>query len=88
MRGAPGNRRPYRDHVGKPGQEIEGWIAEIYIPFALLKPIGHEPPKSGDRWRANFYRVDYDSGEAEVWSWQETEKNFHEPERFGTLVFE
>ncbi len=71
----------------RPGQEIEGWIAEIYVPFALLKPIGHNPPRPGDRWRANFYRVDYDSGEAEIWSWQPTENNFHEPEKFGTLLF-
>jgi hypothetical protein len=63
------------------------WTAECYIPYTLLKPLKNIDPKPGTRWRANFYRVDYDKGEAE-WSWQLTGPSFHEYEKFGTLLFE
>jgi len=41
----------------------------------------------GTRWRANFYRIDYDNNVSE-WSWQPTRTNFHDYERFGTLLFQ
>ena len=69
------------------GQLIDGWRAEVSIPYALLKPVGHRAPEPGDRWRANFYRIDYDDGLPRVWAWRPTMRNFHEPDRFGTLVF-
>ncbi len=41
----------------------KSWTAEFYIPYALLKPIISGPPVKGSRWRANFYRIDYDHGQ-------------------------
>ena len=63
------------------------WIAEFYIPFALLKPLQNVPAKKNTRWRANFYRMDHDKGLSR-WSWRVTRKNFHDYEKFGTIVFE
>jgi regulation of enolase protein 1 (concanavalin A-like superfamily) len=63
------------------------WTAEFFIPFALLQPIANAPIKRGTQWRANFYRIDYDSNP--VYSgWQLTRESFHDPERFGILEFE
>lgn len=70
------------------GAAIEGWRSEIFIPFALLKPLGNVPPKTGTRWRANMYRIDYDTGKAETWEWQPVGPSFHEYEKYGTFVFE
>ena len=67
--------------------EITSWTAEFFIPFALLKPMSNVPPKKGTQWRANFCRIDYDSGTS-TWSWQKTRNNFHDYEKFGTLLFE
>lgn len=57
---------------GTPGtpnqQNIEGWSEMISIPFSVL---GVDPPQPGDRWRANFTRLDYDSGTAAIWQWRE-----------------
>jgi hypothetical protein len=53
----------------------------------LLKPLQNVPPKPGTTWRANFYRVDHDGGKATHWYWSRIEKNFHDYERFGELVF-
>jgi hypothetical protein len=68
---------------------VSGWMTEFFIPFTLMKGLANTPPKPGTRWRANFYRIDYDDAPATHWSWSEiTEgKSFHKPERFGTLVF-
>ncbi len=70
-----------------PGKNRFTWTAELFIPFALLGPMGNVPPKKGTQWRANFYRIDYDS--SPVYSgWQLTRKSFHDPEKFGILKFE
>jgi Carbohydrate family 9 binding domain-like len=63
------------------------WTAEVFIPFALLKPLIAAPPEKGMRWRANFYRIDYDEGTSN-WSWQLTQKTFHDYNHFGTIVFD
>jgi hypothetical protein len=66
---------------------ILGWNAELFIPFALLKPMTNVPPAKGTKWRANFYRIDYDNGVTE-WYWKAVQKNFHEYKKFGILIFD
>jgi hypothetical protein len=66
---------------------VAGWIAEFFIPYKLLTPLIRKPPVSGERWRANLYRIDYDNGIL-PYSWQKTEKTFHEYDKFGTFIFE
>lgn len=70
------------------GAKIQGWQAEVFIPYALLEPLQKVPPSSGTRWRANFYRVDYDGGASTAWDWARVGPSFHEYKKFGTLVFE
>lgn len=66
---------------------VEGWKAEFFIPFALMNPIVQATPKSGTKWKGNFYRIDYDS-ETAYYSWQKTNGSFHDFKKFGTLIFE
>ncbi len=70
------------------GAGITGWKAEVFVPYDLLKPLQNVPPKVGTRWRANFYRVDYDGGKGASWDWARVGGSFHEFEKFGTLVFQ
>lgn len=70
------------------GGAIAGWTAEVFVPYELLAPLGNVPPKPGTRWRANFYRVDYDDGRETSWDWARVGPSFHEYRKFGTLVFE
>lgn len=67
---------------------VAGWTAEVFIPYALLKPLGNVPPKSGTTWRANFYRVDYDHDQTTAWDWSRVGPSFHEYQKFGKLTFE
>lgn len=64
----------------------ERWTVEAAIPFAQIGR-GGRPPVDGERWRANFYRIDR-AGEGEFSAWSPTlVANFHVPGRFGHLVF-
>jgi len=73
--------------ISRNAETIIAWTAEFFIPYALLKPLLQVPPQQGTKWRANFYRIDYDK-EVSEWSWQLTRASFHDYERFGTIVFE
>ena len=46
------------------------------------------PPRPHTRWRANFYRVDYDDGRGIGWDWSRVGPSFHEFKKFGVLEFE
>jgi hypothetical protein len=60
----------------------------LVVPFAGL---GKDPPRSGDRWRANFFRIDRDAELGDEFSsWKATMRDpadFHVPEAFGVLEF-
>jgi hypothetical protein len=68
--------------------QVSGWRAEVFIPYELLRPLRNVPPEPGTKWRANFYRVDYDGGQSTSWDWARVGPSFHEFQKFGTLVFE
>lgn len=70
------------------GASISKWVAEFFIPYALLKPLQNVPPQKGTTWRANMYRIDYDSGEFKSWQWQPINKSFHEYKKYGTFIFD
>jgi Carbohydrate family 9 binding domain-like len=76
--------------IGGPKQSnatIQGWRAEVFIPYALLQPLQNVPPKPGTTWRANVYRMDYDGGQRAQWEWAHVGPSFHEYEKFGDFVF-
>ncbi|MCX7712037.1 MAG: carbohydrate-binding family 9-like protein [Clostridia bacterium] len=70
-------------------EDEKKWKVEIAIPFSELIIAPNIPPKSGDRWRMNFYRIDRGQfGEDEYSAWKPTGVvNFHMPEKFGEIVF-
>lgn len=68
---------------------VTGWSAEFFLPFALFTGLGNTPPRSGNRWRANIYRIDYDETPASQWAWcPDTGGQFHDFGHFGTFRFE
>lgn len=71
----------------EPQASIQGWRAEFFIPYALLRPLQNVPPKPGTTWRANFYRMDHDDGKSTQWDWARVGPSFHEYEKFGELRF-
>ena len=67
---------------------VKSWTAEFFIPYTLLSPLKNNIPSPGTRWKANYYRVDYDNPQYTFWWWQPTRENFHDMERFGILEFQ
>ena len=63
-----------------------GWAAELRIPF---ESVTSGAPAPGQRWRANFTRIDRPPGEPrELSAWSPTGlAQFHVPSRFGVLEF-
>ncbi len=70
------------------------WIAEIAIPFAKVFPKGkgapNVPPKDGDKWRADLFRVDHSGkrnrGSYIMWS-PVYANDFHTLRNWGYLTF-
>jgi hypothetical protein len=69
--------------------EAELWSVEYAIPFDELFGAHHNPPRAGDEWRVNFYRIDAPApAHQEFYAWSPTGKiDFHRPWKFGVLVF-
>lgn len=71
-----------------PGAAIRSWSAELFFPYPLFIPMSNTPPGPGTIWRANFCRLDYDTGKMIKWAWSPVERTFHEFAKFGTIQFE
>lgn len=67
---------------------IKCWTAELFIPYKLLSVFQNTPPVKGTLWKANFCRLDYDTGKMIKWAWVPIETSFHETEWYFPLIFE
>jgi Carbohydrate-binding family 9 len=70
---------------GKGGDQE--WTCEIALPMEDIVSAPHLPPRAGDRWRLNLYRVEQKPVPA-LLAWSPTLKDdFHMPAMFGEIVF-
>lgn len=70
---------------GEPGDN--GWQCEIKFPLSDAVTAPNLPPKPGDQWGMNLYRIDNKPERAGL-AWSPIMKgDFHTPSMFGTLVF-
>ncbi len=80
------------------GGRAIGWTATSFLPWAALAakaPKGASlPPRPGDRWRFNLYRIERPNGPrdpdrgAQYFAWSPTgERTFHVPAAFRELEF-
>ena len=71
--------------------EPTNWNIEYRVPFQLFaKYFDIKAPKSGDVWRANFYKCGDKTSHPHWGSWApvNTEQpNFHTPECFRPIIF-
>ncbi len=71
-----------------PGARVEGWTAEMFIPWTLLRGLPNIPAAPSMRWRGNVYRIDHDGASATQWAWAPGIRAFHDYARFGEILFE
>lgn len=63
------------------------WTCEIALPLEDVVTAKNLPPRAGDRWRLNLYRVEQRPRPA-LLAWSPTFKeDFHLPAKFGEIVF-
>ncbi len=76
-------------HVERaPDGGFKFWSCEIALPMSQMYDAPNLPPKPGDRWAINLYRIDRGRTRDEYGAWSPTGAiNYHRPERFGHLVF-
>lgn len=73
-----------------PGDVDRGWVSEWIVPIASVR--GASPPKPGDEWRANAFRIEKFAvgsewhGEYTAWSPPRV-GDFHNVARFGRMKF-
>jgi hypothetical protein len=68
-------------------EDDRDWTCEIALPLEDIATAPHRPPRVGDRWRMNLYRVER-LPEVEELAWSPTlQDDFHVLPRFGELVF-
>jgi hypothetical protein len=80
-------------------REKAGWMGVMFVPWAAFRPLPSAsnvslPPKPGERWRFNVYRIERPNGakkprEGVIFSsWAPTgEESFHVPESFQVFEF-
>ncbi|HYO59712.1 carbohydrate-binding family 9-like protein [Archangium sp.] len=79
-----------RGTLDTPGDRDEGWRVEMRIPLARLAKVPNLPPRKGERWRFNVYRLEH-VGRQQVEGQSFSPLfvgDFHALPRFGWLVFE
>jgi len=81
-------------HSWDVGKDEKGrWTVEMGIPFESVDSLPNCPPKAGDSWKVNFYRIERpaalrdEDDEYSAWSPLYYAKSYHTLERFGTLIF-
>jgi len=75
--------------VNDPSDQDERWTAEMRIPISELMEVPNSPPRPGDRWRFNLYRLEKvkrDQQEGQSFS-PLFKGDFHHLPRFGWLEF-
>lgn len=79
-----------RGTLNDPSDRDEGWSVEMQIPIARLASVPHVPPRKGDRWRFNLYRLEH-LGRTRVEGYAYSPPlvgDFHQLSRFAWLAFE
>ncbi len=79
-----------RGTLNDPSDRDDGWSVEMQIPIARLAKVPHVPPRKGDRWRFNLYRLEH-IGRSAVEGYAFSPPlvgDFHHLPRFGWLVFD
>ena len=77
--------------VNDPSDTDKSWSVELAVPLKELVTAPNTPPKDGDRWRLNLYRIDLPQRNKELadysaWS-PVSGESYHDPDRFGEIEF-
>ncbi len=73
--------------VNKRNDSDEGWSVEIAVPLAELVEDFHPDQLKKAEWKINFYRINRDKSPLQYMAWSPTQGSFHQPDKFGRIIF-
>lgn len=73
--------------VNQRNDEDGSWTVEMAIPFAEIAEDFHPDQLPQSAWRINFYRINRDGSPLQYLAWSPTQGSFHQPGKFGTVIF-
>ena len=65
----------------------QNWTVEMAIPFAEIAADFSPDQLPLANWKINFYRINRDASPLKYLSWRPTQGSFHQPFKFGQLIF-
>lgn len=79
----------FKGTINNPSDRDQGWTVEMAVPFSKLAKVPRLPPRKGDGWRFNLYRLDGEGGRQEGMAFSPLfVGDFHHLPRFGRLNFD
>lgn len=73
--------------VNQRKDQDQRWTVEMAIPFAEMVEDFTPAMLKDASWKVNFYRINRDKSPLEYMAWSPTQGSFHQPDKFGTLIF-
>ena len=73
--------------VNKRKDTDQSWTVEIAIPFEEIVDDFHPDQLKDAIWKINLYRINRDASPLQYLSWSPTQGSFHQPQKFGTIIF-
>ncbi|MCB0841560.1 MAG: carbohydrate-binding family 9-like protein, partial [Bacteroidetes bacterium] len=73
--------------VNKRKDEDQSWTVEMAIPFKEIAKDFHPDQLAEAAWRINFYRLNQDESVFKYLAWSPTQGTFHQPGKFGWVIF-
>lgn len=73
--------------LNRRGDRDRAWTVELAIPYAGMVGRARLPPRAGDCWRLNLFRLDKTEGTQEASSLGPTRGDFHDLGAFVTACF-
>ena len=73
--------------VNKRNDDDQWWTVEMALPLKEMV-ADYSPDKlPAYSWKINFYRINDDKSPLKFMAWSPTQGSFHQPDKFGTIIF-
>lgn len=73
--------------LNQAGDIDQSWTVEMAIPWAEIVTDYEASQLAKANWRINFYRINVDEQQKLYQAWSPTQGSFHQPEKFGHVIF-
>ncbi|MFK7923232.1 MAG: carbohydrate-binding family 9-like protein [Bacteroidia bacterium] len=73
--------------LNQAGDIDQSWTVEMAVPWAEIVPDYDPSQLEKANWRINLYRINVDQEQKLYQAWSPTQGSFHQPQKFGHIIF-